>query len=186
MNSVCVLLADGFEEIEAVALIDILRRAEIQVTTVAVTTEGHDNHVRGSHEISIQADISLPEALHKEWDLVLLPGGMPGAVNLRDHPVVQKMIKQQVMDGRKVGAICAAPIALGAAGALVGKRATSYPGFEDQLVGATSVDTPVVVDGNVMTSRGVGTAIDFALEIVAQLRGRSLATTLREKMLVHS
>lgn len=182
MPNACVLLANGFEEIEAVTIIDVLRRAEISVAVLAVGTS--ELRVEGSHAIVVEADRPLREALNDAWDVVILPGGLPGAHNLRDDPEVQTLVKAQHQSGKRVAAICAAPIALGAAGILAGKRATSYPGFEDELTGATCVTDRVVCDGNVVTSRGPGTALPFALEIVSQLRGDDLASTLRNQMLV--
>jgi 4-methyl-5(b-hydroxyethyl)-thiazole monophosphate biosynthesis len=180
MPSVAVLFAKGFEEIEAIAIVDVLRRAEIDARIVAVD----GGSVTGSHGITLESDTSLKDALSRSWDLVVLPGGMPGSSNLRDHPQVQELIKAQNARGGKIGAICAAPIALGAAGLLKGKKATSYPGFQDQLAGAKYVEERVVRDGNIITSRGPGTALEFALELVAELKGRAAAESLRKGMLV--
>jgi 4-methyl-5(b-hydroxyethyl)-thiazole monophosphate biosynthesis len=180
MPKVCVLLAEGFEEIEAVTIIDVLRRADVAPVTVAVGK----NPVRGAHQLLVQADRGLGEAAKESWDMVILPGGMPGATNLRDDPRVQELLKRQAGEGRKIGAICAAPIALGKAGLLKGKKATSYPGFEDQLTGAAYQEAPVVRDGNIVTSRGPGTAMAFALDIVADLMGKAAADGLRKEMLV--
>lgn len=187
MPNVCVLLANGFEEIEAVTIIDLLRRADVEVTMIAI--EGGDEGapiVDGSHGISVQADTTLTACDDREWDMVILPGGLPGATNLRDHPQVQALIKRQHAGGRGLAAICAAPIALGAAGVLKGLRATSYPGFESELIGAKLAEERVVRDGNVVTSRGVGTAIDFTLAIVSELRGTKIASNLGSKLLVNA
>lgn len=187
MPHVCVLLANGFEEIEAVTIIDVLRRADIDVVTLSVGGSGPNGlTVQGSHGIAMEADQTLPVGTDTEWDMILLPGGLPGATNLRDHPQVQALLQKQNDRGGKVGAICAAPIALGAAGILHGKRATSYPGFEDELHGAQCVEDRVVTAGNVVTSRGVGTALEFTLAIVAQLRDEQTAATLRDQMLVRT
>jgi 4-methyl-5(b-hydroxyethyl)-thiazole monophosphate biosynthesis len=132
----------------------------------------------------VRADRSLARAVKEPWDIVILPGGLPGATNLRDHPEVQALIKEQHRQGRRIGAICAAPIALGAAGILQGKKATSYPGFEKELKGATVVQDRVVRDGNIVTSRGPGTALEFALELVSELRGKAASENLRKGMLV--
>lgn len=180
MPGVCILFADGFEEIEAITIVDVLRRAEIAVTTVAVER----SPVKGSHQITIQTDADLDGALKQKWDMVILPGGMPGSTRLRDHTKVKSLLQTQAAQGGRIGAICAAPIALGAAGLLKGKKATSYPGFEKELTGATVLQDRVVRDGNLITSRGPGTAMEFALEIVADLKGKETAENLRKGMLV--
>lgn len=189
MPNVCVPLADGFEELEAITIIDVLRRAEIDVTTLAVPgagVTGDDLLVRGSHGIELKADRPLSAALDQPWEMVVLPGGLPGATHLRDHPDVQRLIRDQHERGGRLAAICAAPIALGKAGVLAGKKATSYPGFESELTGATCLTDRVVTDGLIVTSRGPGTALDFALELVATLAGAATAKQLREGMLVGS
>ena len=183
MSRACVLLAPGFEEIEAVTLIDVLRRAGIDTEVLGVGGKGP---VQGSHGISVAADRSLAEAESDAWDIVILPGGLPGATNLRDDPKVLALVRKQHESGKRLGAICAAPIALGAAGVLEGRKATSYPGFEKELRGATVSADRVVKDGNVLTSRGPGTALEFALAIVADLEGKAAADKLRSGMLVAS
>ena len=180
MTRTCVLLAPGFEEIEAVTIIDVLRRAGIEVTALSVGA----SPVRGSHGISVSADRPLAEAAHEEWEMVILPGGMPGSTNLRDDPGVQGLLRRQAERGGRIGAICAAPIALGKAGLLRGRKATSYPGFEKELSGATYREERVVADGNIITSRGPGTALEFALRIVEELKGAVAAEELRTGMLV--
>ncbi|MBN1442605.1 MAG: DJ-1/PfpI family protein [Planctomycetes bacterium] len=180
MPRVCVLLADGFEEIEATTIVDVLRRAEVEVATLGVS--GRD--VRGAHDIVIRADRTLEEGGGGPWDAVILPGGMPGSKNLRDDPAVQKLIRRQKDGGGKLAAICAAPIALAAAGVLEGVKATSYPGFDREMKGAKYLQDRVVVDGDVTTSRGPGTALEFALELVRQLCGAGTARELEQGMLV--
>jgi 4-methyl-5(b-hydroxyethyl)-thiazole monophosphate biosynthesis len=180
MARICVLLASGFEEIEAVTIVDVLRRAGLEVATLAVGA----NPVRGSHAIPITADRRLAEASGEEWDMVILPGGMPASTNLRDDVAVQDLLRRQAAKGGRIGAICAAPIALGKAGLLRGKKATSYPGFQDQLPGASYQEAPVVCDGNIITSRGPGTAMEFALRIVRELKGAPVAEELGKGMLV--
>ena len=182
MSRVCVLLANGFEEIEAVTIIDVLRRAEIEVTLLGVEAR----EVEGSHGIRIQTDRRLSEVSNESWDIVALPGGMPGAATLRDDPQVQALLRSQHEKGGRLAAICAAPIALARAGVLAGRKATSYPGFEDQLTGASIVAGTVVRDGTITTSRGPGTAMEFALRLVADLRGADVASTLADRMLVSS
>jgi len=184
MARVCVLLAEGFEELEAITIIDILRRAEVDVVTLSVQANGLN--VKGSHGITVQADKTLLAVANAAWDMVILPGGLPGATNLRDAVEVQELLQKQHQAGGKIGAICAAPIALGAAGILQGKKATSYPGFEGELRGATCVADRVVRDGNVVTSRGPGTAIEFALEIASELCSPEVAQNLRKGMLIEA
>jgi protein deglycase len=178
MPKVCLLLADGFEEIEATTVADVLRRAGVGVTLLGV----HGLDVRGAHSIVIKADKLLTEFQDAAWDMVILPGGMPGARTLRDDAAVQSLIIRQA--GRsKVAAICAAPIALGRAGVLRGKRATCYPGFENELSGAKVSNDAVVCDGNVITSRGPGTAIAFAIALVENLVSSAKAAEVRADML---
>jgi len=180
MPRVCVLLANGFEEIEAITIIDVLRRADIEVVTAAL----EPGPVHGAHQVIVNADSSITDVSPAAWDMVILPGGMPGATTLRDDSRVQELLKRQASQGKKIGAICAAPIALGKAGLLKGKKATSYPGFQEQLTGATYQEAAVVRDGNIITSRGPGTAMEFALQIVADLKGKAAADGLRKGMLV--
>lgn len=179
MVRAAVLLAEGFEELEAVTLIDVLRRAGVEVVGLGVT----GTTVRGSHGISMLAERALASGAQEAWDLVVLPGGMPGASTLRDDPRVQAFLRAQRARGTALAAICAAPIALGRAGLLAGRRATCFPGFEDQLGGATVSQEVVVEDGNVITSRGPGTALAFALALVARLQGPAKADELRAAML---
>lgn len=180
MSQVAVLLADGFEEIEAVTVIDVLRRADVQVRTLAVK---ESRQVRGAHGIDLEADGLLDhEASSADWDFVILPGGQPGADTLRDDPRVTSLLESQLGKNRRVAAICAAPIALGIHGMLKGRRVTCYPGFEDQLRGAFLGSEPVVIDENLTTSRGPGTAMAFAFALVEQLKGRPQAEELRKSM----
>jgi 4-methyl-5(b-hydroxyethyl)-thiazole monophosphate biosynthesis len=167
MKRVLVPLAEGFEELEAVTIIDMLRRAGIEVVVAALAR----SPVTGAHGIALSADTTLGDVSTQDFDLIALPGGMPGAANLRDDPRIGAIIRRLHEDGRHVAAICAAPMVLQAAGVLAGRRATAFPGSLDEAAGMTLVDEPVVVDGRVITSRGPGTALDFALELVAQLSG---------------
>ncbi len=180
MATACVLLADGFEEIEAITVIDVLRRADVDTTIVGVDTE----RPCGSHGIRVEADAELAATAQREFDLVVLPGGMPGATNLRDHPDVQRLVRAQSERRADVAAICAAPIALASAGVLRGRRATSFPGFAPQLADVDYVEQRVVEDGHVITSRSAGTAMEFALALVARLRGREVADEIARRMLV--
>lgn len=182
MPRVCVPLATGFEEIEAVTIIDVLRRAEVEVLVVGL--DGLT--VTDSHGLRLSADALLDEHAQSDFDLVVLPGGMPGSSTLRDDPRVQALLRRQHAAGRKLAALCAAPIALQAAGVLSGKRATSYPSFADQLPDADYRQERVVRDGQVTTSRGPGTALEFALDLVEQLVDVQAAAQLRAGMLVAS
>jgi len=177
---VLVPLAEGFEEIEAVTIVDVLRRASIEVVTAALA----ENPVRGSHGIAVSADAGLDTLQDAEFDAIVLPGGMPGSRTLKGDERVLSFVRGMARQDKLVAAICAAPIALEAAGVLAGKRATSYPGNE--LPSAHYVEERVVVDGALVTSRGPGTAIEFALTLVERLKGPEAAQKLRASMLVAS
>jgi len=183
MASALLLLAEGFEEIEAVVVIDVLRRADVSVTTAALT----EKRVTGAHGIVVEADRLLDDLLESAvdgvlFDAVLLPGGMPGSRHLREDARVQALVVHQANRGCLVGAICAAPTALEAAGILNGRAATSFPGCE--LPSAEYKLERVVVDGNIVTSRGPGTAFEFALTLAELLASPAVAMRLREGMLV--
>jgi 4-methyl-5(b-hydroxyethyl)-thiazole monophosphate biosynthesis len=179
-HRVLVPLAPGFEEIEAVTIIDVLRRAGIAVVTAGL----EPGAIAGSHGIAIVPDQSLDRVEGREFTAVVMPGGMPGSRRLRDDPRVQALLREFHEKAKVTAAICAAPIALGAAGILAGRRATSYPGFEGDL-GAGQVELAAVVeDGPVITSRGVGTALPFALALVRRFRGEEASRTLAAKLLV--
>lgn len=180
MARACVLLAHGFEEIEATTAIDVLRRAEVDVSALGVTGES----VRGSHGITIRCDALLSEGSDTRWDAVVLPGGMPGAANLRDNDAVLNLLRRQDEARRVVAAICAAPIVLSKAGILEQRKATSFPAFQEQVRCAQYLEAPVVVDGHVLTSRGAGTAMAFALKLTALLRDEGTAAQVAERMLV--
>lgn len=168
---VYVFLADGFEEIEALTPVDVLRRAGVDVTTVGVTGVS----VTGSHGIRVTADTTVDEALgalsDEKIEMIILPGGMPGAKNLDSSAAVDSFIKRALDDDAYLAAICAAPMIFGKRGLLKGRDATCYPGFEKYLEGAKHYDASVVVDGNFVTSDGMGSALDFALQLTALLKG---------------
>ncbi len=166
MSKVLVPLADGCEEIESITIIDLLRRAQIDVTTAAL--QGHE--VTGAHGIRIGADTTLDEALTGEFDMVVLPGGLPGADHLERDERIRDLLIRMARDGRYTAAICAAPKVLAAAGLLDGRRATSYPGFLDGY-DVNHGEEAVVRDERIITSRGPGTAMDFALELIEILEG---------------
>ena len=183
MSTAVVVLADGFEEIEAITQIDVLRRAGVHVT-VAGLKQGP---ATGAHDVCVATDRRVDQ-IDFEPDLVVLPGGMPGSERLGQSKDVVALLRKQHSAGRVIGAICAAPaFAPVAAGILEGKRATCYPSFETRFPEAvTAVEDRVVVDGNVVTSRGPGTALEFALTLVEQLVGRQKADELRDGMLAET
>lgn len=162
---IAVFLADGFEEIEALAVVDILRRSGLNVATIGVGESAPE----GAHKMKIQADIHEEQLNISTLNAVVLPGGMPGTLNLEQSAVVQDALRYAMEHNLHIGAICAAPSILGHAGYLQGKKATCYPGFESELTGAISVKDSVITDGNITTGCGPGVAIDFALELVRVL-----------------
>jgi 4-methyl-5(b-hydroxyethyl)-thiazole monophosphate biosynthesis len=173
MARVLVPLAEGFEEIEAVTVVDLLRRAGIEVHTAALA----GRRVTGSHGIAVEADGSLDASDPADYDMIILPGGMPGADHLKNDPRILALLRRMAADGRYVAAICAAPGVLAHAGLLAGRSATSFPGFlrEDSAPGLRLSQAPVVVDGKVVTSRGPGTAIEFSLRLIELLLGKGAA-----------
>ena len=174
-------LANGFEEVEALCPLDLLRRAGCEVTTVGV---GGDLIV-GSHKIAVQADI--PEAMFRDAhpEMVILPGGMPGTKHLDECRTVDTALRVAASSGAFIAAICAAPMVLGKRGYLEGKRAVCFPGFEEYLTGATlpTDGTRVVRDGKIITAAGMGVALDFGLELVRALKGDAAAEALRRAVL---
>lgn len=171
MPRALVPLAEGFEEMEAVTIIDILRRADVDVTTAGLRM----GLVKASRGVTIAPDKTLDEALKSDYDIVVLPGGLPGATNLEADPRINDLLKKMANSGKFAGAICAAPVVLAKAGLLAGKNATSYPGFLDKmnLKDVKYTGDAVTRDGKIVTSRGPGTAVDFALEIVDMLCGKA-------------
>ncbi len=171
MANVLVPLAQGCEELEAVTVVDLLRRAGIGVVTAGLDAQP----VRASRGMILLADMTLDAALQQEFDMIVLPGGLPGADHLRDDPRVIELLKKMAASDRYTAAICAAPRALARAGLLDGKRATSYPGALDidAVPGIEYLEMPVVADGRVITSRGPGTAMDFALTLIEALAGKT-------------
>ena len=161
-------MADGFEEIEGLTVVDLLRRAKIYVDTISIMD---DYIVHGAHGINVQTEDLFDEVDFDEFDMVVLPGGMPGTLNLKNHDGVRYVSKTVCKEGRYVGAICAAPTILKSLGVLEGRRATCYPGVEDEMEDVVLTETAVVVDENIITSQGVGTAIDFGLKLIEILDG---------------
>ncbi len=163
MKRVCILLAEGFEEIEALTVSDIMRRAEVTCDLVSIGGK----QVKSSHGVIVEADKIFEEDM--DYDLVVIPGGMPGATNLRDDDRVIKFVKKQNKEGKLIGAICAGPIVLGRAGLTEGRDITSYPGYEDELPNCEYLEEAVVVDENIITSRGPATAMTFAYKLLETL-----------------
>jgi 4-methyl-5(b-hydroxyethyl)-thiazole monophosphate biosynthesis len=180
MARVAVILADGFEEVEAMAIIDVLRRAEIDV----VVAGQHGGHVTSARKVKVIPDAVIDTVKADDFDMVVLPGGQPGSDNLNADPRVKDLIKSFYTKGKLTGAICAAPYVLGSAGILSGRHATSYPTYKDRLGGAVYEEKAVVKDGNVLTSRGAGTALCFGLAIVERLVSREKALKIKEAMLI--
>ncbi|MBT3285930.1 MAG: DJ-1/PfpI family protein [Victivallales bacterium] len=178
--SVVVCLAPGFEEIEAVTIIDVLRRGGVAVTTAGTKDE---EWVMGAHDIPMRADACLADLSPADFTMAVLPGGMPGSANLRDSERVRSLVRAVWEQGGYAGAICAAPIALHAAGLLQGRRATSYPSFADQLAGAIYCEDEVVCDERIVTSRGPGTALAFSFRLLEELGLAEAADQLRQGML---
>ena len=171
MAKVLVPLAEGCEELEAVTIIDLLRRAGIEVVTAGL----QPGIVKASRGTQLVPDATLDAVLRDEFDMIVLPGGMPGAQHLREDPRIIALLKKMAEQGKYTAAICAAPTVLAEAGLLVGKRATSYPGFLDKLdvPGMAYLKDAVVKDGKILTSRGPGTAMDFALALIEALAGKA-------------
>jgi protein deglycase len=180
MSRVAVILADGFEEVEAIAVIDVLRRAGIDTVIAGL----HGGAVSSGRNVMIVPDAVIDAIRADDFDMIVLPGGQPGSDNLNADARVKELVKNFSLKGKLTGAICAAPYVLANAGILAGKRATSYPTYKDRLSGAVYEEMPVVVDGTVLTSRGAGTALDFGLAIVEKLAGREKALEIRDSMLI--
>jgi len=168
MASVLVPLAQGCEELEAITVVDLLRRAGVSVVTAGLD----DKPVRASRGMVLVPDTTLDEALKQEYDMVVLPGGLPGADHLDSDPRIRGLIKEMADKGRYTAAICAAPKVLASTGVLEGKRVTSFPGALDAFDGLDYRSDPVVQDGKLITSRGPGTAMDFALTLIENLVGK--------------
>jgi 4-methyl-5(b-hydroxyethyl)-thiazole monophosphate biosynthesis len=182
MSRVLVPLAEGFEEIEAITVVDLLRRAGIEVHTASLDGPG----VTGSHGITVLADAALDAVVADDYDMIVLPGGMPGAEHLKNDPRVISLLRRCAATGRFTAAICAAPAVLAHAGLLEERSATSFPGFltMDSAPGIRLRDDAVVVDGKVVTSRGAGTAMEFGLALIELLEGAAAMERVRERLQV--
>ena len=180
MAEVLLFVADGTEEIEALTVVDLLRRVGVEVDIVSIEDS---IEVEGSHAIIIKADKMLCEAKWEEAKMLVLPGGMPGTNRLMACETLVEKLKEFNEQGKFLAAICAAPMVLGVNGILEGRNATSYPGFEDKLIGANCVTDAVAADGNVITSRGLGTAIEFSSAIITALRDDAVAKDVLKKII---
>lgn len=180
MSKIAICMAPGCEEIEGLAVVDILRRANMTIDMISITDS---LEVTGSHHVTFMADRLLADVDWNAYDGIVLPGGIPGTPNLGACKGVTDTIKQFAKQGKLVAAICAAPGVLGQNGLLEGKKATSYPGFDEEMMGCVYLQDNVVVDGNLITSRGMGTAIDFSLAIVAYLSDEKTANALASKIM---
>lgn len=177
MSKIAVFFGTGYEEIEALTVVDILRRAGETVEMVSITEE---RTVAGSHGIAVGMDTIISEVDFDSVDVLVLPGGMPGTKNLEACGVLMEQVDDFVKEGKTVAAICAAPSILGHRGHLQDRKACSYPSFESHLEGAEVLQTPAVVDGNIITGRGMGAAISFGLAILEKLQGKEAASNLAE------
>ncbi len=182
-KKVLVVLADGFEETEAIVPVDVLRRLDFDVVLAGLDSE----LVRGSHDIHVKTDAKLESLKPEEFDGIFLPGGMPGSNNLRNSEAVMEAVRKVNAKGGVVSAICAAPIALAKAGVLDGKKVTAYPGNNDKLDGAIYTGSRSERDGNIVTGKGAGASFDFAVELAVALgKPRSDVKKLMDAMIVAS
>ncbi len=170
-------LAEGFEEIEGLTVVDLLRRAGMNIITVSIEKE---LFVTGAHQIITKADMLFEDTDYQDAQLLVLPGGMPGTNNLLKHQGLDQLLREFNKAGKWIAAICAAPKILGQKGILEGKKAICYPGVEQELKGAIIVGNDVVEDGNIITSRAMGTAIDFSLHIIKRLKGEAQAQKIAD------
>lgn len=173
-------LADGFEDIEALGPVDVLRRGGVEVVTVSI---GEELAVTSAHGVEVKADALFNDVSFDDAALLLIPGGMPGAQNIDNHAGVRRALVAQHASNRFIGAICAGPMVLGHLGILEGKRATCYPGFEKELLGAAYTAAPFTVDGNIVTGKGPGATLPYAYALLELLRGERVAKAVREGMM---
>jgi len=178
MKNALIILTDGVEEVEAITVIDLLRRAEIDVTTASIA----EDKVTGSHNITFFADAKIDDVKNTDFDIVILPGG-PGTKHLRESEAVLDIVKRQNENGKYVAAICAAPTVLNKAGIMTGKSMTSHPSEEQTFVNSNYFYKNVVVDGNIITSRAAGTALDFSIKLIEILVGKNKAAEVAGKIL---
>lgn len=183
MKESFIFLADGFEEIEALTVIDVLRRAEMPVKTVSISSS---EYVTGAHGVTVKADTLFDKQLLSDPEWLILPGGMPGATNLYEHEQLREILVRHNDEKKKIAAICAAPaVVLGQLGILNGKRATCYPGFENLCAGAEMIDSPVVVDDNIVCGNGPANALVWALNIASIAKDEQAALHIANGMLYY-
>ncbi len=175
-------MATGFEEVEALTVVDILRRGGVDCKTVSVTG---DYDVTSSHMVIVRADLLFDEADFSDGEMLVMPGGIPGTPNLKAHEGLVKLIRQYKEAGKDLAAVCAAPTIYGEMGLLKGKNATCFPGMEDGLLGANKLTDNVVCDGQFITSRGMGTCIDFGLALLARLTDQDKAQEIGKKIVYY-
>lgn len=180
-NKVLIFAAEGFEELEALTVVDVLRRSDVEVDVCSLG----DILITGAHGIQVKADITMEQLDENKYNAVVLPGGMPGTLNLKNNGKVLEVIKSFNKLGKLVCAICAAPMVLECADILKGKKATSYPDFIDSSCGCTYCEELVVRDNNIITSRGPATAIYFAVEILRALKGQEAVDKIKNDMLIN-
>nr|WP_321451741.1 DJ-1 family glyoxalase III [uncultured Carboxylicivirga sp.] len=181
MTHVALFLADGFEEIEALTPVDVLRRADIQVTTVSIS---NSLEVTGAHQIIVKADTLISDIKPDNYSCAVLPGGMPGALNLKNNQKLNDLILAFAKENKLIGAICAAPIVPAAIGITKNKKVTCYPGFEDQLTDADYTGNLIEVDGQLITGKAAGAAMQFALQLVETIKNKETAKDVADKMFV--
>ncbi len=182
MKKAYLFFATGFEEVEALTVVDILRRGGVDCKTVSVTG---DYDVTSSHAVTVRADLLFEEQSLEDGDMLILPGGIPGTPNLKAHTGLDKLIRQYYEAGKYLAAVCAAPTVYGEKGLLQGRKATCFPGMESGLVGAEHREDKVVCDGQFITSRGMGTCIDFGLTLLAKLTDEANAQTVGKKIVYY-
>jgi len=179
MSKVIVLLAPGFEEIEAVTIIDLLRRGGVEVTAAGLEQPA----VKGSHNISIIPDVFYRDVNPDDFDMLVLPGGQPGTNNLKNDDFVLQLVNDFFKSGKKLAAVCAAPVVFQAAGIAENIKITSYPSEKDVFKDSKYLEENVVEDGQIITSRSAGTAIEFSLKLLEKLEGLEAAEDVRKKIL---
>lgn len=179
MKKAYLFFATGFEEVEALTVVDILRRGGVDCKTVSIMG---DYDVTSSHNVTVRADLVFEHQSLDDGDMLIMPGGIPGTPNLKAHKGLEKLILQYQEKGKYLAAVCAAPTIYGEMGLLEGKDATCYPGMEDGLLGANKKTEKVVCDGQFITSRGMGTCIDFGLVLLEKLTDKEMADTISKKI----
>lgn len=181
MKNVVLFLADGVEEVEAITVIDILRRGDVEIKTMSISKS---LIVEGSHKVNIKADLLFDKEIAENADMIILPGGGVGTDNLKKHKELNEVVEYFVKNNKYTAAICAAPTVLGVKGLLTGKKAVCYPGLEEQLKQAEIGNDNVVIDGKIITSKGPGTAMEFALKILEILKGTEVCESVKSGLLL--